>query len=84
MAVNDPPGMIYAIRETPLLTDFYAEITAEINFCQPGDEYGLMVRVENTRLGSFSFCAFRVMDRQKLCRFMAAVAWCLSRCCWIP
>jgi hypothetical protein len=55
LAVNDPPGMIYAIRETPLLTDFYAEVTADINFCHPGDEYGLMVRVDSPRLDHFRF-----------------------------
>ena len=55
LAVNQPPGMIYAIRETPILIDFYAEITADINFCQTGDEYGLMVRVDNSRLDHFRF-----------------------------
>ncbi|MEN8241064.1 MAG: hypothetical protein ABFS17_04005 [Chloroflexota bacterium] len=55
LAVNQPPGMIYAIRETPILTDFYSEITADINFCQTGDEYGLMVRVDNDRLDHFRF-----------------------------
>lgn len=31
-------------RDTPLLTDFYAEVTARTSLCAPGDEYGMLVR----------------------------------------
>lgn len=55
LAINEPPGLIYAFRETPILGDFYAEVTAEVNFCQGNDEYGLMVRVEGTRFNHFRF-----------------------------
>lgn len=55
LAINEPPGMIYAFRETPILGDFYAEVTLQVNFCQGGDEYGLMVRVDSTRLDHFRY-----------------------------
>jgi hypothetical protein len=53
LAINQPGGMIYAFRETPLLTDFYAEITARVNLCRSVDEYGLMVRVSGIRLDHY-------------------------------
>lgn len=55
LALNQPPGMIYTFRETPLLEDFYAEITAEVNLCRGGDEYGLMVRVSGVRRDHYRF-----------------------------
>lgn len=55
LAINQPPGIIYTFRETPVFDDFYAEVTAEVNFCQGNDEYGLMVRVTPPRLDHFRF-----------------------------
>jgi hypothetical protein len=53
LALNQPDGLIYGIRFEPQLKDFYAEITASPNFCQAEDEYGLMVRVNGTRLNHY-------------------------------
>jgi hypothetical protein len=53
LALNQPDGFIYAYRVEPLLTDFYAEITANPNLCQREDEYGLMVRVGGLRLDHY-------------------------------
>ena len=55
LAVNQPPGMIYTFRESPVVTDFYAEITAEVNLCGEADEYGLMVRVNGIRRDHYRF-----------------------------
>jgi hypothetical protein len=55
LAINEPPGLIFAYRETPILSDFYAEVTAEVNFCQGNDEYGMMVRVGSPRPDHFRF-----------------------------
>lgn len=49
LAVNQPSGMIFTFRETPVLTDFYAELTADVNLCRGVDEYGVMVRVSGIR-----------------------------------
>jgi len=53
LALNQPEGLIYGFRTEPQLTDFYAELTASPNFCQAEDEYGLMVRVNGTRLNHY-------------------------------
>lgn len=55
LALNQVEGLIYGFRTEPQLTDFYAEITASPNFCQGEDEYGLMVRVNGTRLNHYRF-----------------------------
>lgn len=49
LAINQPSGMIYAFRETPVLSDFYVEVTASVKLCQNTDEFGLMVRVSGVR-----------------------------------
>ncbi len=55
LALNQSEGLIYAFRTQPQLTDFYAELTASPNFCQAEDEYGVMVRVNGTRLNHYRF-----------------------------
>ena len=55
LALNQSEGLIYGFRTTPQLIDFYAELTASPNFCQADDEYGIMVRVNGTRLNHYRF-----------------------------
>jgi hypothetical protein len=38
---------LYSIRKEPVLTNFYAEITANPTFCHGSDEYGLLLRVNS-------------------------------------
>jgi hypothetical protein len=55
LAVNQPPGMIYAVREIPVVTDFYAEVAVEMNLCGGNDEFGLMLRVSGIRRDHYRF-----------------------------
>jgi hypothetical protein len=55
LALNQVEGLIYGFRTEPQLTDFYAEMTASPNFCQTEDEYGLMVRINGSRLNHYRF-----------------------------
>jgi hypothetical protein len=55
LALNQTEGLIYGFRPEPQLNDFYAELTASPNFCEEEDEYGLMVRVNGTRLNHYRF-----------------------------
>lgn len=45
LALHQPGGYLYSLREEPLLGDFYLEITASPNLCKDADEYGLLLRV---------------------------------------
>lgn len=44
LAVTQPRGYLYSLRQETLLGDFYAEITAAPNLCRGSDEYGLLIR----------------------------------------
>lgn len=44
LALSLEQGFLFSLRTEPVLSDFYAEITASPNLCGPEDEYGLMVR----------------------------------------
>jgi hypothetical protein len=44
LALTQPRGYLYSIRDEPTLTDFYAEITTNPNICTGMDEYGLLLR----------------------------------------
>jgi hypothetical protein len=45
LAISVQPGVnAYRIRQGPVLTDFYAEITASPSLCRGPDEYGLLFR----------------------------------------
>jgi hypothetical protein len=35
---------LYSLRQEPILSDFYLEITAQASICNSGDEYGLLIR----------------------------------------
>jgi hypothetical protein len=44
LALHQPGGYLYSLRDEPLLSDFYLEITASPNLCRDADEYGLLLR----------------------------------------
>jgi hypothetical protein len=48
VAIKGGKGYYYSIREEPVLSDFYLEITANPNLCKGLDEYGLLLRVSET------------------------------------
>jgi hypothetical protein len=45
LALHQPNGYLYSLRDEPLLRDFYLEVTASPNLCKDADEYGLLLRV---------------------------------------
>jgi len=45
LAVNQPDGYLYSLRQGTRLGNFYAEITASPTICRGNDEYGLLLRV---------------------------------------
>ncbi|MGE5124613.1 MAG: hypothetical protein ACM3H7_08845 [Acidobacteriaceae bacterium] len=45
IAIGETNAYLYSIREEPIFTDFYLEITAEPNLCNDLDEYGVLLRV---------------------------------------
>ncbi len=51
------PGVYaFRVRQGPVFTNFYAEITARPSLCQEGDEYGLLFRSPNN-VAYYSFVA---------------------------
>lgn len=44
LAISQPKGYLYTIRQDPALRDFYLEITASPSICLGGDEYGIILR----------------------------------------
>jgi hypothetical protein len=44
LVISEPGAYEYTVRAEPILTDFYAEITANPTLCRGLDEYGLLVR----------------------------------------
>ena len=51
------PGVYaFRVRQGPVFTNFYAEITARPSLCQEGDEYGLVFRSPNN-VAYYSFVA---------------------------
>lgn len=44
IAVAKEKVYLYSVRQEPILSDFYVEITANPTFCQGLDEYGLLLR----------------------------------------
>ncbi len=45
LAVTGERGFLFSVRQSTVLTDFYAEITARTSLCMGADEFGLMLRV---------------------------------------
>jgi len=48
IAIGETNAYLFSIREEPIFTDFYLEITAEPNLCTGLDEYGVLFRVSPT------------------------------------
>jgi len=45
LALSQPGAYIFSLRQNPILSDFYLEITAMPSICQGKDEYGILFRV---------------------------------------
>ena len=45
LAIDQPGGYLYSLRQGTDLSDFYLEITASPSLCKGKDEYGLLLRV---------------------------------------
>jgi hypothetical protein len=45
IAISSPRVYVFSVREQPVLTDFYLEITASPSLCRGNDEYGLLLRM---------------------------------------
>ena len=55
LALDQPEGYLYTLRKSPILGDFYLEVTASPTLCRAADEYGLLLRVsENLDFFRFS------------------------------
>lgn len=48
IAIGETNAYLFSIREEPIFTDFYLEITAEPSLCSGLDEYGVLFRVSAT------------------------------------
>lgn len=48
IAVSQPGGYLFSVRQGTALADFYAEVTASPSICKGGDEYGMLVRVSES------------------------------------
>ncbi|MCW5877258.1 MAG: hypothetical protein KIS80_00150 [Anaerolineales bacterium] len=47
LTLNLGRNYLFSTRAQPVLGNFYTEITAEPSLCRGGDEYGLLLRVQN-------------------------------------
>ena len=47
LALDQPDGYIYTLRNSPTLDDFYLEVTASPSLCRGDDEYGILLRVSS-------------------------------------
>lgn len=45
IAIGETNAYLYSVREAPIFTNFYLELTAEPNLCRDLDEYGVLIRV---------------------------------------
>jgi hypothetical protein len=48
LAVSQPGGYLYSLRQKTNLVDFFVEITASPSLCKDSDEYGLLLRVSKS------------------------------------
>jgi len=48
IAIGEMNAYLFSLREEPVFTDFYLEITASPNLCKDLDEYGVLFRVSPT------------------------------------
>jgi hypothetical protein len=49
LAIRQPRLYLFSERGTPVLADFYAEITAAASLCQGLDDYGLLLRTQSNQ-----------------------------------
>lgn len=47
IAVSQPKGVLFSLRQTPALDNFYLEITASPSLCRGADAYGLLLRADS-------------------------------------
>ena len=47
IAISEPGAYVYSVRQTPVFSDFYVEITASPTLCRGQDEYGLLIRMSS-------------------------------------
>jgi hypothetical protein len=48
IAIGETNAYFYSIREQPVFSDFYLEITTQPNLCTGLDEYGILIRVSSS------------------------------------
>lgn len=48
IAIHEPHAYISSVRDQPLLSNFYAEISANPTLCRGEDEYGVLFRVASS------------------------------------
>ncbi len=48
IAIGETNAYLFSVREEPIFTDFYLEITTQPNLCRDLDEYGILFRVSPT------------------------------------
>jgi hypothetical protein len=72
LAVTQARGYLFSLRQSPILDDFYAEITANPSICRGQDEYGLLLRVSPS-LNFFRF-ALTCDGHASVDRFLDGVA----------
>lgn len=48
IAIGETNAYLFSVREEPIFTNFYLEITAETSLCRDLDEYGVLFRVSPT------------------------------------
>jgi hypothetical protein len=48
LAVSQPKGYLYSLRQETSLSDFYLEVTASPSICRGEDQYGLLLRLTSS------------------------------------
>jgi hypothetical protein len=81
IAIAEPGAYEYSVRQTPILGDFYAEITTTPTLCRGEDEYGILIRMSSP--GDFYRYSLSCDGRVRLDRIVGGAAsspqpWVLS------
>lgn len=81
IAIKENKAYIFSVREEPILSDFYLEISASPNLCKGTDEYGLLLRVTDS--GDYYRFSLSCDSQVRLDRVVASTAsspqpWLLS------
>ena len=72
IVVSEPGAYQYSIRQTPVLSDFYVEITASPTLCRGQDEYGLLIRM--TSPGDFYRFSLSCNGQVRMDRVVGGIA----------